>query len=161
RYGWPEDAKFLVPDGVREHFQAGIGARGAALHREWWAMFERYRAQYPELAENGYCMMRRELPDGWDRGLPVFPADEKGVATREAWGKALPPAGARAPVLGRGCADRGRSRRAPLPFEGGGASGAESPAGRNLPFGLRERAMGAVLNGLSLSKIRPYGSGFL
>jgi transketolase len=82
RYGWPEDATFRVPDGVREHFQAGIGARGRALQAAWWAKFEEYRRQYPELAEHGYRMLRRELPDGWDRGLPTFPADAKGMATR-------------------------------------------------------------------------------
>ena len=88
-YGWPEDAKFLVPDGVREHFQTGIGARGQALHRAWWAKFEAYRQQYPELADQGYRMLRRELPDGWDKGLPAFPADAKGLATRDASGQVL------------------------------------------------------------------------
>src|SRR6266540_3613747 len=77
-YGWPPDAKFLVPDGVREHFQEGIGARGLELHRAWWAQFEEDRRQYPELADQGYRMLRRELPDGWDRGWPTFSADSKG-----------------------------------------------------------------------------------
>jgi len=65
-YGWPEDARFLVPDTVREHFKAGIGARGAAQHQAWWAMFEEYRRTYPELADQGYRMLKRELPDHWD-----------------------------------------------------------------------------------------------
>src|SRR5215831_14992603 len=88
-YGWPPEAKFLVPDEVREHFQEGIGARGLALHRAWWAQFEQYRRQYPELADQGYRMLRRELPDGWDRGWPTFPTNSKGVATRDASGQAL------------------------------------------------------------------------
>ena len=88
-YGWPEDARFLVPDGVREHFDAGVGARGAALERDWWALFLEYRRRYPELAEHGYRMLRRELPDDWDRGLPEFPADAKGMATRDASGQVL------------------------------------------------------------------------
>jgi transketolase len=88
-YDWPRDAKFLVPDGVREHFREGIGARGAALRQAWWAAFEGYRRQYPELAEQGYRMLRRELPDGWDSELPAFSADRKGLATRDASGGAL------------------------------------------------------------------------
>ena len=161
RYGWPEEAKFLVPDGVREHFEAGIGARGAALHRGWWEMFERYRAQYPELAENGYRMMRRELPEGWDRGLPVFPADEKGAATRDASGKVLNAVARNVPWVLGGSADLAPSCKTRLAFEGAGDFSAAERGGRNLHFGIREHAMGAILNGLSLSKIRPYGSGFL
>jgi transketolase len=161
RYGWPEDAAFLVPDGVREHFAAGLGARGAALHRDWWAMFERYRAEYPELADEGYRMLRRELPDGWDQGLPVFPADAKGLATRDASGKALNAIGRNVPWLVGGSADLGPSCKTRLTFEGAGDVTAGTPGGRNLHFGIREHAMGAFLNGLSLSKIRPYGSGFL
>ncbi len=160
-YGWPEEAKFLVPDGVREHFEAGIGARGAALHRGWWEMFERYRAQYPELAENGYRMMRRELPEGWDRGLPVFPADEKGAATRDASGKVLNAVARNVPWVLGGSADLAPSCKTRLAFEGAGDFSAADRGGRNLHFGIREHAMGAILNGLSLSKIRPYGSGFL
>ena len=161
RYGWPEDAKFLVPDGVREHFDAGIGARGAALHRDWWALFEQYRIQYPELAETGYRMLRRELPDGWDRGLPVFPADDKGIATRDASGQVLNAVARNVPWLLGGSADLGPSCKTRLTFEGAGDFSADNPGGRNLHFGIREHAMGAILNGLSLSKIRPYGSGFL
>jgi transketolase len=160
-YGWPEDAKFRVPDGVREHFDAGIGARGAALHREWWEMFERYRNRYPELAEHGYRMLRRELPCGWDRDLPAFPPDEKGLATRDASGKALNAVARNVPWVLGGSADLAPSCKTRLTFEGAGDFGPESPGGRNLHFGIREHAMGAVLNGLSLSKIRPYGSGFL
>ena len=161
RYGWPEDAKFLVPDGVREHFDAGIGARGAALHRDWWVLFEQYRIQYPELAETGFRMLRRELPDGWDRGLPVFAADDKGLATRDASAQALNAVARNVPWVLGGSADLGPSCKTRLTFEGAGDFSADSPGGRNLHFGIREHAMGAILNGLSLSKIRPYGSGFL
>jgi len=161
RYGWPEDATFRVPDGVREHFQAGIGARGRALQAAWWAKFEEYRRQYPELAEHGYRMLRRELPDGWDRGLPTFPADAKGMATRDASGQVLNVLAKNVPWLLGGSADLGPSCKTRLTFDGAGDFSAENPAGRNLHFGIREHAMGAILNGLSLSKIRPFGSGFL
>jgi transketolase len=160
-YGWPEDAKFLVPRGVREHFAAGIGARGAALHRDWWTSFEQYRAQYPELADQGYRMLRRELPSSWDRDLPIFPADAKGVATREASGQVLNTLARDIPWLLGGSADLGPSCKTRLTFAGAGDFSATNRGGRNLHFGIREHAMGAILNGLSLSKIRPYGSGFL
>jgi transketolase len=160
-YGWPPDAKFLVPDGVREHFEQGIGARGSALQRAWWAEFEGYRRQYPELADQGYRMLRRELPDGWDGGLPAFTADAKGVATRDASGQALNALASRVPWLLGGSADLGPSCKTRLTFEGAGDFSAQNPAGRNLHFGIREHAMGAILNGLSVSKIRPFGSGFL
>ena len=161
RYGWPEDAKFLVPDGVREHFQAGVGARGQALRDAWMADFEAYRQQYPELADQGYRMLRRELPEGWDQGLPTFTADPKGVATREASGKVLNALAKHIPWLLGGSADLGPSCKTRLAVEGAGDFSAENPAGRNLHFGIREHAMVAILNGLSLSKIRPFGSGFL
>ena len=161
RYRWPEEAKFLVPDGVREHFQAGIGSRGEELHAEWWAKFEEYRRQYPELAENGYRMLRRDLPDGWDRGLPTFPASAKGMATRDASSKVLNVLAENVPWLVGGSADLAPSCKTRLTFEKAGDFSAENPAGRNLHFGIREHAMGAILNGLALSKIRPFGSGFL
>jgi transketolase len=160
-YGWPEDAKFLVPDGVREHFQAGIGARGRTLHAAWWAKFEEYRQQYPELAENGYRMLRRQLPDGWDRGLPTFPADARGIASRDASSQVLNVLAGNVPWLLGGSADLGPSCKTRLTFDGAGDFSAENTAGRNLHFGIREHAMGAILNGLSLSKLRPFGSGFL
>jgi transketolase len=161
RYGWPEEAKFLVPDDVREHFQAGIASRGEALHAAWWAKFEEYRRQYPELAEHGYRMLRRELPDGWDRGLPAFPADGKGMATRDASSQVLNLVAKNVPWLVGGSADLAPSCKTRLTFDNAGDFSAENPAGRNLHFGIREHAMGAMLNGLSLSKIRPFGSGFL
>ena len=158
-YGWPVDAKFLIPDGVREHFQEGIGGRGARLQKAWWAMFEQYRRQYPELADHGYRMMRRELPEGWDQGFPVYPPDTKGVATREASGKALNALSKQVPWLLGGSADLAPSCKTRL--DGAGDFSAQNPSGRNIHFGIREHAMGAVLNGLSLSKIRAFGSGFL
>jgi transketolase len=161
QYRWPEDAEFLVPNGVREHFQAGMGARGRALQAAWWAKFEEYRRQYPELAEHGYRMLRRELPDGWDRGLPTFPADAKGMATRDASSQVLNVLAKNVPWLLGGSADLGPSCKTRLTFDAAGDFSTENPAGRNLHFGIREHAMGAMLNGLSLSKIRPFGSGFL
>jgi transketolase len=161
RYGWPEDAKFLVPDGVREHFQAGMGARGQQLRDEWMAKFEAYRQQYPELADQGYRMLRRELPEGWDKDLPTFAADAKGIATRDSSAKVLNAFAKNIPWLLGGSADLTPSTKTRLTFEGAGDFSAENPAGRNFHFGVREHAMGAILNGLSLSKIRPFGSGFL
>jgi transketolase len=160
-YGWPEEAKFLVPDGVREHFQAGMGARGQALRDAWMAGFDEYKKQYPELADLGYRMLRRELPAGWDRELPTFAADPKGIATRDASGQALNALAKNVPWLLGGSADLGPSCKTRLTFEGAGEFSAENFGGRNLHFGIREHAMGAILNGLSLSKIRPFGSGFL
>jgi transketolase len=160
-YGWPEEGNFLVPDGVVEHFQAGIGARGADLHRLWWARFEAYQSLYPDLAEQGYRMLRRELPDNWDERLPSFPADHTGIATRDASGRALNALARNVPWLLGGSADLGPSCKTRLTFDGAGDFSAEHPAGRNLHFGVREHAMAAILNGLSLSKLRPFGSGFL
>jgi transketolase len=160
-YGWPEDAKFLVPEAVREHFQAGIGARGQALREDWMEKFEAYRQRYPELAKQGYQMLRRELPEGWDRGLPTFVADPKGIATRDASSQVLNVLAKNMPWLLGGSADLGPSCKTRLTFEAAGDFGSENHAGRNFHFGIRENAMGAILNGLALSKIRPFGSGFL
>ena len=161
RYGWPPDARFLIPDEVRQHFEARVGARGAKLHRAWWAKFEEYRKRYPELADQGYRMLRRELPDAWDRDLPTFAAGGKDVATRDAAGQALNALARNIPWLLGGSADLGPSCKTRLTFAGAGDFSGEDRAGRNLHFGIREHAMGAILNGLSLSKIRPFGSGFL
>jgi transketolase len=123
--------------------------------------FEAYRQRYPELADQGYRMLRRELPKGWDKGLPTYVADSKGIATRDASAQVLNVLAKNVPWLLGGSADLGPSCKTRLTFEGAGDFSAENPAGRNLHFGIREHAMGAVLNGLSLSKIRPFGSGFL
>jgi len=159
-YGWPEDAKFLVPDGVYQHFQDGIGTRGANAHREWSQLFEGYRAQYPELAAEIEQMERRELPNGWDRNLPVFPADQKGIAGRDASSKVLNVLAQNIPWFLGGSADLGPSNRTLLTYKGAGDFQANSPGGKNLHFGIREHSMGAALNGLALSKLRPYGGTF-
>jgi len=159
-YGWPEDAKFLVPDGVYEHFAAGIGARGAEARRKWEELFAAYRAKYPELATEIELMQRRELPPGWDRNLPVFPADPKGIAGRDASGKMLNVLAQNIPWLLGGSADLGPSNKTTLTYEGAGDFEADNPAGKNLHFGIREHAMGAIVNGLSLSKLRAFGATF-
>jgi transketolase len=159
-YGWPEDAQFLVPDGVPAHFKAGLGARGKAARDAWMAKFREYEAKYPELADHLYRMEKRQLPDGWDKGLEPFPADPKGVSGRDASGKFLNALAKRVPWLIGGSADLAPSTKTRLTFDGAGDFTAAAP-GRNFHFGIREHAMGSVLNGLSLSKIRPYGSGFL
>ncbi|GKS57558.1 transketolase [Nitrospira sp.] len=160
-YGWPEEAQFLVPDEVRDCFVRGIGARGREERSQWMARFDRYKSTYPELADHLYRMQHRQVPKGWDGALPVFPADAKGVAGRDASGKVLNAIAQRVPWLIGGSADLAPSTKTRLTFDGAGDLTATNPAGRNLHFGVREHAMGAVLNGLSLSKVRPYGSGFL
>jgi transketolase len=160
-YGWPEDAKFLVPPGVREEFARGIGKRGRALRDAWMDCFKSYKKQYPQLADQLYKMQHRELPDGWDKDLPTFPADPKGLASRDSSGKVLNVLAQNVPWLIGGAADLSPSTKTRLTFDGAGDFEAGNHAGRNLHFGIREHAMGAVLNGLSLSKVRPFGSGFL
>jgi transketolase len=159
-YGWPEDAKFLVPDGVYEHFAAGIGERGAKARREWVEHFEAYTATYPDLAAEIDQMQRRELPAGWDRNLPIFPADSKGMAGRDASGKVLNVLAQNTPWFLGGSADLGPSNKTLLTYEGAGDFQADSPGGKNLHYGIREHAMGAIVNGLSLSKLRPFGATF-
>jgi transketolase len=159
-YGWPEDAKFLVPDGVREHFAAGIGARGAKARHQWADLFASYAVKNPELANEIDLMQRRELPVGWDHNLPLFPADPKGIAGREASGKVLNVLAQNIPWFLGGSADLGPSNKTTLKFEGAGDFQVDNPSGKNLHFGIREHAMGAVVNGLSLSKLRPFGATF-
>jgi transketolase len=159
-YGWPEDAQFLIPEGVYEHFAAGIGQRAAALHRAWTEMFAKYRVAYPELATEIEQMQRRDLPAEWDRNLPSFPADAKGIAGREASGKVLNVLAQNIPWLLGGSADLGPSNKTLLMHADAGHFQAGTPGGRNLHYGIREHAMGAVVNGLSLSKLRGYGSTF-
>jgi len=160
-YGWPEDAKFLVPDGVREHFQAGIGRRGHSLREAWMARFEQYQKKYPELADHLYHMQHRQTQEFWDKSLPTFPADPKGLATRDSSGKVLNTLAKSVPWLVGGSADLLPSTKTRLTFEGAGDFLADNRGGRNFHFGIREHAMGAILNGLSLAKVRPYGSTFL
>ena len=159
-YGWPEDAKFLVPEGVREDFAAGVGQRGAKLRAAWEEMYSRYKAAYPDLARQWEQMQARQLPEGWDKDIPTFPADAKGKATRDSSGQVLNALAKNVPWLIGGSADLAPSTKTLLTFEGAGRFGPAGP-GRNLHFGIREHAMGAILNGLSLSGLRAYGAGFL
>ena len=159
-YGWPEDAKFLVPDGVSEHLANGLGKRGKAMRVAWFDMLERYRKAFPELADQLERMQRRDLPEGWDKGLPTYPADKKGKATRDVNGEVLNTVAKNIPWLLGGSADLAPSTKTRLTFQGAGDF-TPTECGRNFHFGVREHAMGAVLNGLALCKIRPYGSGFL
>jgi transketolase len=160
RYGWPEDAKFLVPNGVYEHFKAGVGARGAQAHRQWIELFSQYRANFSGLANEIDLMQRRELPVGWDANLPVFPADEKGLAGRDASGKVLNVLAQNIPWFLGGSADLGPSNKTTLTYAGAGSLQADTPGGKNLHFGIREHAMAAIVNGLSLSKLRAFGATF-
>ena len=159
-YGWPEEAKFLVPSEVPQHFADGMGVRGHAAREAWIALFNAYKAQYPELANHLLKMQRRELPTDWAKDLPVFPTDAKGVAGRDAGAKVLNAIAKNVPWLIGGSADLAPSTKTRLTFDGAGDLTPER-SGRNLHFGIREHAMGAILNGLSLSKVRPFGSGFL
>ncbi len=160
-YGWPEDAKFYIPDGVYEHFQNGIGKRGKGLRDTWFARVREYRARYPELAEQFYRMMHRQLPEGWDNDFPAFAADAKGLATRDASGKVLNVVAKNVPWLMGGSADLAPSCKTRLTFDGTGDFLGGNHGGRNLHFGIREHAMAAVLNGMALVKVRAYGSSFL
>ncbi len=157
-YGWPEDAKFLVPDGVLEHFQDGIGRRGHELTAKWHDLFARYSQQFPDLADQINRMQHRELPNGWDHNLPSFPPDPKGMATRESSGKVLNVVAQNIPWLVGGSADLATSNKTNL--NGAGDFQAGSYGGRNLHFGVREHAMGAALNGMALSRLRAFGGTF-
>ena len=160
-YGWPADESFLVPDGVREHLADGAGTRGRELREEWDELFGRYAAEFPDLAAQLDNMQRRRLPDGWDASLPVFPADPKGVAGRDANNTVINAVAQQVPWLIGGSADLAPSNKSRLTFDGAGDFSPENRAGRNLHFGVREHAAGAVANGLALSKVRAYQAGFL
>src|ERR1700730_7177502 len=159
-YGWPADEKFLVPDGVRGHFAAGVGVRGAEARHRWTDLFGSYAIKYPALAKEIELMQRRELPLDWDRDLPVFPSDPKGIAGREASGKVLNVLAPNIPWFLGGSADLGPSNKTTLTFEGAGDFQADTPSGKNFHFGIRENAMAAIVNGMSLSKLRPFGATF-
>src|SRR5450631_3014525 len=159
-YGWPEDAKFLVPDGVLEHFQEGIGRRGHELSTKWHELFASYGQQFPDLADQINRMQHRELPNGWDHNLPTFPPDPKGVATRDSSGKVLNVVAQNIPWLVGGAADLQTSNKTALKFDGAGEFEAGNYAGRTFHFGVREHAMAAALNGMALSRLRPFGGTF-
>ncbi len=160
-YGWPEDAKFLVPDGVRENFRDVMGKRGAQLSGQWHALFKKYAAEYPDLANQLDRMQRRELPDGWDKDLPTFAADAKGIATRESSSKVLNAIAKNDPWLMGGSADLYPSTKTRLTFEDAGDFEGGNYDARNFHFGIREHSMGAIVNGMTLSYLRGYGSTFL
>jgi transketolase len=159
-YGWPEDAKFLVPDGVQENFREGVGKRGRELHSQWTKLFADYSTKFPDLAERLKQMQEHELPAGWDKKFAAFPADAKGIATRESSGKVLNWLAEGVPWLIGGSADLATSNKTALKFDGAGDFQAATPSGRNLHFGVREHAMGAAVNGMIVSNIRAFGATF-
>ncbi len=159
-YGWPEEAKFLVPDGVYDQFKNGIGKRGAEIHGDWSKKFEDYKRQFPDLAEQLDLMAHWKLPKGWDKDLPVFPADAKGMATRDSSGKALNALAKNIPWLIGGSADLAHSNKTNLTFDGAGDFFPDAYKGRNLHFGVREHAMGAAVNGMSVTRLRAFGATF-
>ena len=159
-YGWPEDAKFLVPEGVREHFQDGIGKRGRGARAQWSKMFAEYSQKNPELTERLHLMQRRELPKGWDKNFPAFAADAKGMATRDSSGKVLNALAENIPWIIGGSADLATSNKTNLKFDGAGDFQPGEYGGRNLHFGVREHAMAASVNGLVVSGIRAFGATF-
>ncbi|MEU0392281.1 transketolase [Streptomyces sp. NPDC006208] len=159
--GLPEDEQFWVPDSVRERFDEGIGARGGDLNTAWVKRFEAYRATWPDLADELERMQRREVPDGWDGALPDFPADPKGLATRDSSGQVLNALAQSIPWLLGGSADLAPSTKTRLTFPGAGDFEPDDPSGRNLHLGVREHTSAAIANGMALTKLRPYWSGFL
>jgi transketolase len=164
-FGFDPDQSFAIPEGVRAHFAANFGARGAGLHKAWDSAFARYRAQYPDLAHQLDCLRTRDLPAGWDAGLPTFAPSATGISTRDASGKILNALAERVPWLAGGAADLAPSTKTRLTFEFAGdfqASGhLGDHRGRNFHFGVREHAMCAAVNGMTLSGMRAFASGFL
>jgi transketolase len=159
-YGWPEDAKFLVPDGVREHFRDTIGKRGRELRTQWSKLFSDYSKKFPDLSERLHEMQHHQLPASWDKNIPTFPPDPKGVATRESSGKVLNAFAQNIPWLIGGSADLATSNKTTLKFDGAGEFKSGNYSGRNLHFGVREHAMGASVNGMTLSSVRAFGATF-
>jgi transketolase len=159
-YEWPDDAKFLVPDGVYQHFADGIGKRGGDAHAQWVKLWGDYKTKFPELAKQLELIQKRELPEGWDKNLPVFPADAKGMASRESSGKTVNALAKNIPWLIGGSADLAKSNKTNLEFPGAGDFLPGEYKGRNLHYGVREHAMGAAMNGMVLTKLRPFGGTF-
>src|SRR5438445_4565196 len=157
-YGWPEDAKFLVPDGVYDQFKNGVGKRGAAAHAAWKTKFDEYKKQFPQLGDQIHRMLTGQLPEGWDKDLPNFPADAKGIATRESSGKSLNVLAKNIPWFVGGSADLAKSNKTNLTFDGAGEFYPNEYRGRNIHFGVREHAMGAIVNGMTLSKLRRFSA---
>jgi len=164
-FGFDPAETFVVPDGVRQHFAAVFGARGAALRNQWAALFARYRAEYPDLAKQIDCMAERSLPEGWETALPVFAPSASGLSTRDASGQVLNAVAAKIPWIIGGSADLAPSTKTRLTFAGAGDFQAGDALGdhrgRNMHFGVREHAMCAAVNGMTLTGLRAFGSGFL
>lgn len=160
-YGWPEDAHFRVPPGVARHFHDSIADRGRPLREAWDAMFARYRTAYPDLADELDRARRGDLPDGWDADIPTFPADPKGIASREASGKVLNAIAPHMPLLMGGAADLSPSTKTDLKAPAEASFEGDDYAARNMHFGVREHAMGSIANGMALSWLRPYTATFL
>ena len=161
-YGWPEDAEFLVPDEVRKRFAGGVGARGATLSSEWQKRLVSYEREFESLERQIGAMQRRELPEGWDRDIPTFEPDEKGIATRKASNQVQDAIAALIPWLVSGSADLTDSTSVRLDDEiSGGNFEPSNRAGRQLHYGIREHESAAISNGLSLSKVRPTWSTYL
>ena len=158
-YGWPEDAQFLVPDGVAERFHAAIADRGRPLREAWERMLDRYNAAEPALGKELDALLKDQLPEGWDSDIPAFEADEKGMASRDAGGKVLNVIAPKLPWLMGGSADLAPSTKTLI--DGAGSFQAGHYGDRNLHFGVREHGMGAVVNGMALSHLRPYSATFL
>jgi transketolase len=157
-YEWPEDAKFLVPDGVYDNFKNGIGKRGAEAHAQWVKLWGEYTKQFPEQAQQLELMQKRALPDGWDKNLPTFPADAKGMASRESSGKTVNALAKNIPWLIGGSADLAKSNKTNL--DGAGEYLPGEYAGRNIHYGVREHAMGAAMSGMAECRLRPFGGTF-
>ena len=160
-YGWPQDAHFLVPEGVEASLADPMRQRGGELRADWQAMFSRYEAEYPELAEELQGLRSGRPPKGWDKDIPTFPADAKGVASRESAGKVLNAIAPHFPMLMGGAADLAPSTKTLLTFDGAGAFEPGGYGGRNMHFGVREHAMGAIANGMTLSYLRAYTATFM
>ncbi|MFG3352615.1 transketolase [Streptomyces sp. NPDC048001] len=159
--GLPPDERFHVPEAVREDFARGIGARGERLRTAWEERFEAYRRAWPAEADEITRMQRRELPEDWETALPQFPPDPKGLASRDSSGRVLNALAERVPWLLGGSADLSPSTKTRLTFDGAGDLEPDEPGGRNLHLGVREHASAAIANGMALTKLRPYWSGFL
>lgn len=160
-YGWPEDSSFLVPGGVSDTFRAALDANGGKARREWDALFDRYRDQFPELAGELDDLRSGKAAGGWDKDIPVFETDAKGIASRDSSGKVLNAIAPHIPLLMGGAADLAPSTKTNLTFQGAGTFEADTPGGRNMHFGVREHAMGAIANGMALSYLRSYTATFL
>ncbi|RUT26778.1 transketolase [Asaia sp. W19] len=164
-YHWPWTDAFHVPEGVLEHFQEGLGKRGAKASADWYALFDRYTNEYPKEAAELRAIFERRLPEGWDKDIPVWEADAKGVASRASSGKLINAVAKNIPWMIGGSADLSPSTKTNLTFDGAGSfqppQWGGTYGGRNVHFGIREHAMGSICNGMALAGLRSYGSGFL